>query len=77
MMIPQITNEETKRFSSVWNWKGIAVPLDDVHIAFATDYSNVCLRSLFAQVQEQVATMAARIKELETAPVPSIVLTGE
>ena len=83
MIIPQITADETRRFSSVWTLNGVAVPFDEVGITFATDFANVCIRSLFAQLQPQMAAMAQRVQELEQGQEqqevakPQIILTGE
>jgi hypothetical protein len=78
MVIPQVTHEETKRFSGVWNHNGVVIPFDDASIAFATDFANVCLRSLFSQIQPQMVAMAQRIQQLEQPQQkPLVILEGE
>lgn len=54
-MLPQVPREEAQRFSQVWRSNGIAIPLDDVHINFATDFANICLRNFVVQCQQQIA----------------------
>lgn len=53
MQIPQVSNKDVKQFSRVWTHKGLAIFLDDVHIQFATDFANVMLKNLFAQMAAQ------------------------
>jgi hypothetical protein len=56
-MLPQVPREEAIRFSQVWRSNGIAIPLDVVHINFATDFANICLRNFVLQCQSQVAAL--------------------
>ncbi len=66
MAVPQVSVEETKRFSQVWNHNGVSVVLDDVTMKFATDFTNVCLRSAFMQLLQQMTQAAeAKLKETE------------
>jgi hypothetical protein len=49
----KVTLEEAKNFAKVWNYKGLAMPLDDVHCEFAKDFANVVLRSFVEQMMLQ------------------------
>lgn len=53
MQIPQVSKADVTKFSKVWTHKGIAIFLDDVHIQFATDFANIMLKNLFAQMAVQ------------------------
>lgn len=56
----RVTTDEAKKFASVWNYKGLAMPLDDVHHEYAKDFANVVLRSFVEQMIAQ--TKAAKEK---------------
>ena len=47
----QINRNETLKFSRVWSHKGVAIPMKDVHIDFATDWANVVIKNFIAMVQ--------------------------
>jgi hypothetical protein len=51
-------------FAKVWNHKGVVIVLDDVHFAFATDFSNMLFASFFEQ-QAQAAAKAAELKKIK------------
>lgn len=69
----KVTLEEAKKFATVWNYKGLAMPLDDVHCEFAKDFSNVVLRSF---VEQMMAQAAAAKKAAEVASKPLVTLEG-
>lgn len=62
----KVTLEEATNFSKVWNYKGLAVPLDDVHCQAMTDFANVVLRSFVEQMManakaaKEAAAVAAK-----------------
>lgn len=64
-LIPTVTKEEAVKFATHWNFKGVAIPLDDVACQFATDFANVTLRSFIDYCNKQA--MAAIQKAKETA----------
>lgn len=67
----KVTIEESKNFSKVWNYKGLAMPLDEVHCEFAKDFANVVLRSF---VEQMMANAAAAKKKAEEATKPLVSL---
>ena len=57
----QVGLEDARGFSRVWNYNGITIIFDDVHLAFARDFANVALTSLLmrikaAQTQPKILT---------------------
>lgn len=67
----KVTVEEVKNFANVWNYKGITIPMDDIHIEFAKDFANVMLRSF---VELMMANAAAAKKKAEEAVKPLVTL---
>jgi len=63
MSNPAIFTEvkEAEDFSRVWKYKGLAVPLTEVHHQFASDFANIVLSSFIRMSQEY----AAQSKEVE------------
>ena len=55
MMVPSVKQEEAKKFSGVWNYNGIVVPLDTVALTFARDFANVVLKSFFLQAEANMS----------------------
>ncbi len=72
MSIPQVPEGEAAKFSQVWNHNGVNVIIDPVALKFATDFANVCLRSVFAEMIHRAQQMQ-RAQQEKT----SIVLEGE
>ena len=68
----RVSIEETKKFSQVWNHKGISIPMQEPHLQFATDYANVVLSSFIEDCQR---TAAERAKKQAEAEEPKISLT--
>ena len=66
-----VTVEDAQNFAKVWNYKGIAMPLDKIHCQFACDYANVAIRSFMQFIAEQAA---AKKKAAEEAAKPKITL---
>lgn len=66
-----VTIEDAQNFAKVWNYKGIAMPLDKIHCQFACDYANVAIRSFMQFIAEQAA---AKKKAAEEAAKPKITL---
>ena len=48
-----IDKKDAQKFSQVWNYKGLAVPLLDAHVQFATDFANIVLKNFVIQCQQQ------------------------
>lgn len=71
MAIPQVTLKDAHQFSNVWRHKGVAIPMQDIHLRFAADFANVALKSFIETAQRQAAAKAAE------AAKPKVVLTGE
>jgi hypothetical protein len=64
MNIPQIAVQTAKDFAGKWQYKGVLfVNLDDAHLAFATDLTNMVLQQVFQQMAAQQA--APRIVSTE------------
>jgi|GEM_PF-1847540 len=74
MFIPQIDVNETKRFSQAWDSNGIAIVFDDVHLKFATDFANVCLRSAFTMIAQAAMAKAQQNKPEEKK---AVIIEGE
>lgn len=51
-------------FAKVWKFKGLAMPLSDVHTQFATDFANIAIRSFieFTVAQAKARAEAERAK---------------
>jgi hypothetical protein len=47
--------EEARKFSKVWTYGSVAIPLPDVALTFATDFANVVLNALMIKIQAAVA----------------------
>jgi hypothetical protein len=50
MQIPKVDKKQVEGFAKVWTYKGVALFLNDAHIQFAADFSNVMLQSFVQQV---------------------------
>jgi hypothetical protein len=77
--IPQVTLPEAKNFAQKWNFNGLTIPMDDVHLKFATDFAN-CVLVSFIQHCQQRAFIESKAKEKlsqEENEKHKIVLTGE
>lgn len=75
-LVPQVAVEETKRFASQWTYKGLAVPMDDVHVQFATDFANVVLLNFIQVCQQQVAAQQAAQTPETPKPETSLIVEG-
>jgi hypothetical protein len=63
MNLPQVDTNQVREFGKVWNHKGVAIILNDLHIEFARDFANVVLRNFVQQVaMQQMAAKAAAPK---------------
>jgi hypothetical protein len=63
MQIPVVSRAEAKRFSKAWNYKGVALVIDDPLCQFAADFSNVVLKSFVESlIQEQVEAKKPKVK---------------
>lgn len=69
----KVTIESAKEFSHVWNYKGLAMPLDEVHCEFAKDFANIVLKSFVEQMMAQAATAKRAASE---AVKPLVTLEG-
>jgi hypothetical protein len=47
--------DEVKKFSNVWNYNGVVIPLTDVHMVFALNFANVVLKSFFLQAEANMS----------------------
>jgi hypothetical protein len=47
--------EDARGFSRVWNYNGITIIFDDVHLTFARDFANVTLNSLVNRIKASQA----------------------
>jgi len=69
----KVLPEDAKNFAKVWTYKGLQIPMDDIHMQFATDYANVVLNSF---VQQTLQASAAKQKAAEEAKAkPLVALT--
>ena len=41
----KVDPKDAVEFSKVWKFKGLSMPLSDVHTQFATDFANIAIRS--------------------------------
>lgn len=55
-----IQRQEAARFATIWNHKGVAIVIQDVHIDFATDFANVVLRNFIQMCQQQAANQVPK-----------------
>lgn len=77
MIVPAVNKEEAKKFSNVWNYNGIAVPLDNVALTFATDFANVVLKSFFVQAEAKLAAVVeTKVKERLDEEKNKLILEG-
>ena len=63
--------EDAQGFSKVWNYKGLAMPLDEVHCEFAKDFANIVLRNF---VEQMMANAKAAKAKAEADAAPKIIL---
>ncbi len=60
----QVSPNDAVEFSKVWKFKGLSMPLSDVHTQFATDFANIAIRSFIeytmAQAKSRAEAEAAR-----------------
>lgn len=65
MLIPQVDRTQALNFSKKWTHNGIAIPLQDTHIDFATDFANIVLKSfvLECHAKVQAAIKAAQAQD--------------
>lgn len=57
-------------FSKVWKFKGLSMPLSDVHTQFATDFANIAIRSF---IEFTMAQAKQRAEDAARAAAPLIV----
>ena len=55
MILPTIGKEEAQKFSKVWKYNGLEIPLENVHFQFAADFCTVVLRSFVEQCLQKPA----------------------
>lgn len=67
----KVTVDEAKKFAAVWNYKGLAMPLDDVHHEYAKDFANVVLRSF---VEQMMANAKAAKDKAAAEAAPKVLL---
>ena len=61
MSVFKVTLEEAVKFSQVWTYGGISLPVSKEMAQYATDFSNVVLNNFIAMCQEN-AKKEAQIK---------------
>ena len=49
----KVNKSEAEAFAKVWNYNGIAMPIDEISLKFATDFSNVVLRNFLIMCKTQ------------------------
>lgn len=54
---------DTVKFADIWTYRGLQIPLDEVHVQFATDYANVVLNNFIRRMQSQAATAKKQAEE--------------
>lgn len=59
----KVNRAEAVKFAQIWNHRGISVPMQDVHVDFATDFANVVLRNFIDMCKQQAAALAKAIQE--------------
>lgn len=70
IQIPQVPLADAANFAKVWTYGGLVVPLQDVHVRFASDYANIVLRNFVMQ-----AAMARLMQaQKESMPQPKLVV---
>lgn len=62
---------DAQNFAKVWNYKGISVPLDEIHCQAMTDYANIVLKSF---VDQMVAKAQLAKQQAEQAATPLVTL---
>lgn len=72
----KVAPSEAQKFSQVWNYKGIAVPLQEPHIQFATDFANVVLNNFIMQCQMKAAQAAAQVAAQEVVSARQLIVEG-
>lgn len=72
--IPQVPRQDAENFAKVWNHKGIAIPMSDAHIDFATDFANITLKSFIIMCQNQVKAAIETAKKPQEPTKPLISL---
>ena len=60
----KIELSEAKKFAAIWTANGVAVPLSDTAIQFATDFSNVVLSNFIQMCQQRAAEDAKNTKTI-------------
>lgn len=81
VLVPKITIEQTRAFSKVWDSGGIKIILDETSLRFATDWTNIVLKSFIEDqvkkamalqkvMQEKVAALTEPTNAVATQTVP-------
>lgn len=71
-----VTIKDAKGFSNVWTAGGVAIPMQDVHLQFATDFANVVLRNFIQQANAAAAAkQKAAEQQVAADAAPKVVLT--
>lgn len=63
MQIPKVDRKQVEGFAKVWTYRGVALCLNDAHIQFAIDFSNVMLRSFVQQIAQAQKPPAPKVVE--------------
>lgn len=71
MSVFSVPVSDAQAFAKVWTYKGLATPLSEVHVQFASDYANIVLKNFVQQMQAQA--QAAK-KKAEEAAKPLVTL---
>lgn len=66
--IPQVSVQQTEAFSKQWNYNGVAILLNEIHIKFATDWANIVLANFVreCQIKAEQAMKAAQAPKIIT-----------
>lgn len=63
---------EAIKFADIWTYRGIEIPIDEVHVQFAADFANIVMNNFISRMQAQA--LAAKVKAEEAAK-PLVTLT--
>lgn len=66
----RVSPTDATDFAKVWKYKGLSVPLTEVHAQFATDFANIAIRSF---IEFTMAQAKARAEAETTKNAPLIV----
>jgi hypothetical protein len=66
-VVLSVDAKQAENFSKVWTYKGLAMPVSEVTLQFATDFANVVLTGFISQCQQRAAQAKADEAEQQKA----------